>query len=377
MRILVNALSVTHLSAKHVFFGHLTQLAKRIAKEHHYFILYHIKNNNITQDLGPNVEWVLCPRHTAQWIGRTCWERTILPCMAKKFNVDLLLTFSGSTIPHFLIPQVSYAMNPWALVSQVKKAFPDKLKAHLQRKAYKIAMEKADMMLFLSEYMRQEYRRNNAYVQEKASQIVYAGLDKETLATADQMRVSTQKKPFQILCVSAMAPYKGVETVVEAVYRLQQHYKLPVSLYLVGPWPDKQYERKIRNLVIKRQLDKAVSFKGHVPQNDLYRYYAEAKVFCLMSWCESFGIPALEAQAFGTPVIGSNCCAMPEICGKGGVYLDPGDVEGVSKALAQILRDDNYWTIISKAAIDNTLKYKWEMCSRPLLNIFDIAKKTT
>ena len=91
-----------------------------------------------------------------------------------------------------------------------------------------------------------------------------------------------------------------------------------------------------------------------------------------MSWCESFGIPAVEAQAFGTPVISSNCCAIPEVCGNGGVYPEPGDYQSVATKMARLLTDDNEWAQLSEAAIQNSEKYRWDLCSKPLMRIFEL-----
>jgi len=143
------------------------------------------------------------------------------------------------------------------------------------------------------------------------------------------------------------------------------------DLRLVGAWPDRGYERSIRAQVRAGGLSEQVVFAGHVPRGQLHRDYAESRVFCLMSRCESFGIPAVEAQAFGTPVVGSDCCAIPEICGAGGVYPRPGDWAETARQLASLLTDDRRWSELSGKARANAQRFRWDACSRGLLEMFE------
>ena len=92
-----------------------------------------------------------------------------------------------------------------------------------------------------------------------------------------------------------------------------------------------------------------------------------------MSWCESFGIPAVEAQCFGTPVVSSNCCAIPEVCGTGGIYPAPGDSDGTATALARLLTDAGEWRRISQAASANAAKYTYDLTARPLLRVLGLG----
>lgn len=88
-----------------------------------------------------------------------------------------------------------------------------------------------------------------------------------------------------------------------------------------------------------------------------------------MSRCESFGIPAIEAQLFGTPVVTSTVCAMPEIGGEGGLYRDPDDVPAIAEALTKLLTDADEWQRRSQLARANAARYQWQTCSQPLVDL--------
>jgi glycosyltransferase involved in cell wall biosynthesis len=287
--------------------------------------------------------------------------------------MDLMFTPSGTAVPRLPIPQITFAQNPWCLVSGIQRKPLEKIKAALQRKVYKEAMHVSNIMIFNSKFMRWAYRKNAGF-EERASEVVYQAIDEEAHEAAERYRNAVSKNPSQILSVSVMAPHKGVDTLVRAIDVLRRSIGISAHLILVGAWPDQVYEKKIQALVKELNLEKDVTFKGFVPREELYRYYAESKIFCLMSWCESFGIPAVEAQAFATPVISSNCCAIPEVCGNGGVYPNPGDSKTVADQMARLLTDNNAWARLSEAAINNAEKYRWDLCSKPLVRIFDIFK---
>lgn len=215
------------------------------------------------------------------------------------------------------------------------------------------------------------YRRNAGGTDARESVVAYPGLDDDTHSVAAQMRGQIHKASCRILAVSAMAPWKNIETLIAAVKSLRER-NLPVSLQLVGPWSDANYERVIRAQITECGLAPHVSITGGVSRDELYRQYAEATVFCLLSRCESFGIPALEAQLFGTPAVVSEGCAMPEICGTGAIAVRPDDAIQAADALMELLENSVRRKEMAQAAIDNASAFRWSQCSLPLQRIFDL-----
>ena len=62
-----------------------------------------------------------------------------------------------------------------------------------------------------------------------------------------------------------------------------------------------------------------------------------AYVLLYPSLYEGFGLPILEAQSFGVPVITSNISSMPEIAGDGALYVDPKLVRSITSDLEKII----------------------------------------
>ncbi len=365
--ILVNALSVTNQSGAHVLLGHLDGLIDPLAAPCRFTILCRSGMTVFRERLKDRVDWVYAPERTTHWLYRTIWERRNLGRIAHRINARLYFTPSGIAASALNIPQVVLCQNPWALTPAARRR-RDAPKAWLQRRAYRKAMRIAEVMVFNSCYMQQIYRRNAGFT-EKHGVIVYQAPDDATRdrakSTAESDRISGQ-----ILCVSAMDSHKNVETVIRALYCLRSYGHPEATLIVAGSWPDKIYEQEIRQLTRQLELDDHIRFTGFVSREELDRLYAESQVFCLMSKCESFGIPAVEAQLFGTPVVSSNVCAIPEICGDGGRYRDPEDVAGVTDALDGLLANPDVWQRYSQQARDNANRFAWEKVTHPLRELF-------
>ena len=79
-------------------------------------------------------------------------------------------------------------------------------------------------------------------------------------------------------------------------------------------------------LVAKAEsISSRIRMLGHVSKSDLDALYRMANAVVFPSRYEGFGLPILEAQHYGVPVICSNATALPEVAGMGALLLDPED----------------------------------------------------
>lgn len=372
MRVFINSLSVTGLSGRHVVHGFLKPILKWTQGRHEYTYL-HFESEAPPDELRqPHVHCVAVPDALRSWMRRSVWELRALPKMVQAERADLYFSPAGAMVPGIKQPQVVLCQNPWCYVPSAQSGWTAPAKAWLQRRAYAYSLGNAALMVFISKHLRDLYRAGSPRIKEVTSEIAYPAIDDETHAAAAQLSQTVQRDPNLIVSISAMAPWKGADRLVKVVGALRAQ-GIGAKLKLVGPWPVPWYEQRVRNLIQTEGLTDAVEITGMVSKADLHRHYAEAQVYCLLSDCESYGIPAAEATAFGTPVVACQGCAIPEICGPGGVYVPPKDDAAAVAALQSILTNNSEWESLSAGARLNATKFHWDQCAEPLMNMFTLA----
>ena len=364
MRIVVDALPTTHLSGRHVLLGHLTSLAADHRHRHQFLVLHHSGNRHLRSDLGPNVEWIECPLSNFGWFNRLLWQSTRLNPLLEQLQADWLISTSGALVPGVRLPQIVLAQNPWCYFPQFHQSISARLKAASQRIGFRSAQHRAEAIFYLSGYLAKTYY-NDARSHPKHSGVLYVGVDDNTFTAAAQQRLGFDQRPLEVLTVSVMTPHKMIEEIVQAVAQVHQQ-GIKARLTLVGPWSTEAYRQTIEHLVQRCRLTDYVTITGKVSTEELHEHYRRARAFCLLSRCESFGIPAVEAQAFGTPSVVANVCAPPEVAGPGGKIVPAGNIGAAARALETLLTDAQAWADASAAALQNVERFRWSKVSAPL-----------
>ena len=144
------------------------------------------------------------------------------------------------------------------------------------------------------------------------------------------------------------------------------------KLYLIGGMDTKSFSEL--NLS-KYTNHPNIIFLGRVSDEDLILYYSNAVAFIYPSLYEGFGIPPLEAQKCGTPVILSNLSCFPEIFGQSVLYCDVDNINSLVKQMNLILNKevrDN----IKKLGAENEKKYNWDLSANCLMKNFNNFDKS-
>lgn len=152
---------------------------------------------------------------------------------------------------------------------------------------------------------------------------------------------------FIVLQLGRLVPRKGIDTVIEAIGRLQRDHAVAARLYVVGG--SSARANPIATPEIGRLLDCAaaagvadrVHFVGRRDRAELHRYFSAADVFVTTPWYEPFGITPVEAMACGSPVVGSAVGGIRTTVDDGvtGLLVPPKDPAALAAQLARLAND--------------------------------------
>ena len=152
--------------------------------------------------------------------------------------------------------------------------------------------------------------------------------------------------------ISNFRKVKRIPDVIEVFYKIQQ--KLDVKLMMVGDGPEKE---KAEILCEKLGITNKVIFFGN--SNEVDKILSYTDLFLLPSETESFGLAALEAMAWGVPVISSNSGGLPEVNFEGfsGYLSDVGDTDDMAQKAVSILENDDNLCTFKKNALEVAKKF--------------------
>lgn len=103
-----------------------------------------------------------------------------------------------------------------------------------------------------------------------------------------------------------------------------------------------------------------IDYENHVglSQEMLVEEYQRCDALLFASTYEGFGLPIVEAQAVGRPVITSNLWSMPEAAGEGACLVDPCSVESIRQGVIRVFEDASYRESLVQNGFENVKRFK-------------------
>jgi len=214
--------------------------------------------------------------------------------------------------------------------------------------AVSFSINKSDVVTSVSQNLKDEtYKLFNI---KKEINVIpnFIELDKNVLDSKVACHRSVMAKPNEriITHISNFRKVKRIPDIIKIFYKIQQ--ELPSKLMMVGDGPEKE---GAENLCQELGISDKVIFFGN--SNEIDKILSYTDIFLLPSETESFGLAALEAMAWGVPVISSNSGGLPEVNFEGvsGYLSDVGNTDEMAQNAIKILSDDSILEEFKKNAL--------------------------
>lgn len=170
-----------------------------------------------------------------------------------------------------------------------------------------------------------------------------------------------------ILMVANLTPNKNCAVVVEAISMLRQKGRV-VSFVHAG----KDHLGLLQKSIEENDAGSFVSSLGKVSDEELAQLYRTSLAVVVPSLYEGFGMPAVEAQAMGAPLICSDRGALPEAAGSGAIYFDPEDPAILAQRIEEVLDlslEDRGKMVA--AGYESVRRFSWAKTARETMKVFD------
>lgn len=183
-------------------------------------------------------------------------------------------------------------------------------------------------------------------------EVVHHGVGSEYTNNA-----STETEEPYVLHVSRYHPRKNPQ----AMIRLSD--RIGCEMIVAGPGWDEHASSELRE-------KNNVSVPGFVDFDELISLYNRALALYFPSKYEGFGLPAVESMSCGTPVIGSNRGALPEIIGDGGETFPVDDISSHAEAINRIQDRSGYRGDLEQRAESRSEDFSWEKTAYNTLSVY-------
>ena len=172
------------------------------------------------------------------------------------------------------------------------------------------------------------------------------------------------------LFVGTLHPRKNLSRLLVAFARLAG-MQSEVDLVLVGARG--VGAERFRRQVGKLGIASRVHWLGYVPDEDLPGIFAGSLALVFPSLYEGFGLPVLEAMAWGAPVIASNSSSLPEVVGDAGLLVSPYDVRALAEAMSRLLDEPSTRETLVERGHRRAREFSWERCADAVERVFGEA----
>ncbi len=126
-----------------------------------------------------------------------------------------------------------------------------------------------------------------------------------------------------------------------------------------------------KEFLAKYEKNPLVHILGYIPDEELVALYNLASITLLVSFYEGFGLPILESQACGTPVITSNVSSIPEVSGNSTFMVNPESRQEIEQAIKLLIEDKRMKERLVREGFENIKRFSWKKTAEETIRVYE------
>lgn len=204
----------------------------------------------------------------------------------------------------------------------------------------------------ISDFTKQELSRVIPFAKEKIRVIP------NPVARVFRYRPATRfnaESPL-ILCIGTKEN-KNLERVIASIEGLN------CRLHIIGHLSPLQLD------ILKKSSVKYLN-SSNLSDSEIVKAYQECDLLCFPSTYEGFGMPIIEAQATGRPVITSNFGAMKEIAGESACLVNPYNITSIRAGIVRLIDEKEYREALIHAGLENVKRFEVGVIAKSYMKLY-------
>ena len=170
-----------------------------------------------------------------------------------------------------------------------------------------------------------------------------------------------------MLFIGRLEARKNITGIIRAFEILKERHSVPHKLVLAGKWG--YGEKMICEELTNGKYRQDILCLGYISEEEKGELLRSADIFLFPTFYEGFGLPVLEAQALGVPVVTSNVSSLPEVGADSVAYCDPTEPVSIADAAYSLISDPERKEDMIKKGLENVKRFSWDKCATEIVAV--------
>jgi len=203
-------------------------------------------------------------------------------------------------------------------------------------------------------------------ISKEKIRVVYEGVNaapvEDVHFDSDTLSKYGLRKQQYFVFIGRLEARKNISNIINAYEILRRHFLVTQKLVLVGKggygW------NRIKDEIAQHPFAKDIIVTGFVSAEEKWALLRHASVFVFPTLYEGFGLPVLEAQQLGVPVVTSHNSSLREIAKKSALLVNPQEASDIAEKINMLVINADLRSTIVQRGSENLKRFDWDRCAQ-------------